>query len=299
VIRSFDELKAAARAKGPRRVAIAAAHEREVLLAAQDAQEQGLAICTLVGNGQAITRIAGEAGIDLAGMTIVDEPDPLNAARKVMFLVCKGQADVAMKGRVETGDFLRAALDREAGMRTGRLLTHVGVFEIPGFDRLIFISDAGVVVAPDMEQKVAIIENAVFVARALGIERPRVAVLAATEMVNPKIPNTMEAASLAKMAERGQINGGVIDGPLALDNAISPEAAAIKGISGEVAGHADILILPDIEAGNVLAKAITYFAKGSMAGVVYGARSPLIVASRADPHDFKLVSMALGILLAP
>ena len=143
-----------------------------MLLAAQDAQSQGLAICTLVGKGEAIVRIAAEAGIDLAGMTIVDEPDPLSAAHKVMSLVGQGEADVAMKGRVETGDFLRAALDRDAGMRTGRLLTHVGVFEIPGFDRLIFISDAGVVVAPTMEQKVAIIENAVAVARALGIELP-------------------------------------------------------------------------------------------------------------------------------
>jgi len=180
----------------------------------------------------------------------------------------------------------------------GRLLTHVGIFEIPGFDRLIFISDAGVVVAPTMEQKIEIVQNAIYVAQRLGVEQPRVAILAATEMVNPKIPTTLDAANLSKMADRGQIKGGLIDGPLALDNAISLESAQIKGIKSEVAGRADILIPPDVEAANVLAKAITYFAKGNMAGVVVGGKSPIIVASRSDPHQTKLVSMALGVLLA-
>ncbi len=298
VIRSFAELVEAARAKGPKRVAIAAAQEREVLLAAQDAERQGLAQCILVGDVPAIQEIAAEEGLDLSGMEMVHEPDPREAARRAMALVSQGHAEMAMKGRVETGDFLRAALDKEFGLRAGRLLSHVGVFEIPGFDRLIFVSDAGVVVAPDLAQKVEIVQNAIFVAQALGIPQPRVAILAATEMVNPKIPNTMDAANLAKMAERGQIVGGIVDGPLALDNAISPDAAAVKGIRSEVAGRADILIVPDIEAGNVLAKAITYFARGKMAGIVQGGRSPLIVASRADPHESKMVSMALGILLA-
>jgi phosphate butyryltransferase len=298
LIRTLEDLKVAARARGSKTVAIAAAHEREVLLAARGAQEEGIARCILVGDVERIRALAADEGFRVTDAQLIHVPDPGEASRKVMELVSTGQADVAMKGRVETGDFLRAALDRQFGLRMGRLLSHVGVFEIPGFDRLIFISDAGVVVAPDLEQKMEIVRNAIEVARALGIERPRVAILAATEMVNPKIPNTMDAANLAKMAERGQITGGVVDGPLALDNAISVEAAAIKGINGEVAGHADILILPDIEAGNVLVKAITYFAKGRMAGVVQGARSPLIVASRADPHDSKLVSMALGILLA-
>ena len=298
VIRTFEELKAAARAKGPRNVAIAGVEEREVLFAARDAKMQGFAECILVGDRETITRIAGEEGIDVSRMMIVDEPLPQQTARKVMELVNLGQADIAMKGRVETGDFLRAALDKQFNLRVGRLLTHVAIFEIPGFDRLILVSDAGVVVAPTLEQKVEIVQNAIEVAHALGVELPRVAILAATEMVNPKIPNTLDAANLAKMADRGQIMGGIIDGPLALDNAISLEAATIKGIKSDVAGSADILIVPDIEAGNVLAKAITYFAQGAMAGIVKGARSPLIVASRADPHETKLVSMALGILLA-
>lgn len=297
-IRNFQQLMDEARKRGPKVVAIAAAHEREVLLAAADAERLGLAECILVGDRPTIERIAADEGIDLQRMMIIHESDPKACAAKVMQLVSEGHAQIAMKGKVETADFLRAALNKEYGLRRGNLLTHVGAFEIPGLDRLVFVSDAGVVVAPDMEQKVEIVRNAIEVARALGVEQPKVAVLAATEMVNPKIPATLDAANLAKMADRGQITGGLVDGPLALDNAISPESVAVKGIQSQVAGHADILIPPDIEAGNVLAKAITYFANGKMAGVVVGARSPMIVASRSDAHETKLVSMALGVLLA-
>lgn len=296
-ISNFAQLLAAAREAGPKTVGIAAAHEQEVLLAAQDAEKSGIARCILVGDREQIRSLAKEHGIRFEGLMVIDEPDPRQAARKVMELVRTGDAQIAMKGRIETGDFLRAALDRDTGLRGSRLLSHVGVFEIPGFDRLIFVTDAGVVVAPDITQKMEIVQNAIEVARALGIEKPKVAVLAATEMVNPKIPTTLDAANLAKMADRGQIRGGIVDGPLALDNAISSESASIKGISSPVAGQADILVTPDVEAGNMLAKAISYFAKGRMAGVVVGARSPLIVASRSDPHETKLMSMALGIVM--
>ncbi|MEW6231361.1 MAG: bifunctional enoyl-CoA hydratase/phosphate acetyltransferase [Chloroflexota bacterium] len=297
-VKTFAELMETARKVGPKAIAIAAAHEHEVLLAAADAQSQGMATCILVGNQQLIREAAKEHNINISGMITVAEPDPKAAARRVMELVNLGHADIAMKGKIETGDFLRAALDREAGLRTGALFTHVGVFEVPGVDRLVFISDAGVVVAPTMEQKIAIVQNAINVARRLGVEQPKVAVLAATEMVNFKIPSTMDAANLSKMAERGQIQGGIVDGPLALDNAISLESAEIKGIHSPVAGQADILITPDVESGNILAKAITYFANGKMAGVVVGAKVPLVVASRSDPHETKLTSMALGVLLA-
>ncbi len=296
---SFTQLMEEARKKGPKTVAIAAAHEKEVLIAARDAEKLGLAECILVGDRHLIQHIAAEEDIDLNRMTVIHEPEPRMAARKVMEMVSLGHVQLAMKGKIETGHFLRAALDREVGIRMGKLLTHVGIFEIPGFSRLIFVSDAGVVVAPTLEQKIAIVQNAIDVARSLGIEEPKVAVLAATEMVNPKIPSTLDAANLSKMADRGQIRGGIVDGPLALDNAISEESARIKGIQSPVAGRADILITPDIEAGNVLAKAITYFAKGKMAGVVVGGRCPLVVASRSDPHETKLVSIALGVLLAP
>lgn len=298
-IRTFPELLEAARAKGPKTVAVAAAHQSEVMLAGLDAEVAGLAEVILVGDGDQIRQIASNEDFDISRMEVVHAPEHHEAAWTVMKLVSDGQAEIAMKGRVETSDFLRAALSRELGLRTGRLFSHVAAFEIPGFDRLIFISDAGVIVAPDLEQKVQIVQNAIYVAHAMDINMPRVAILAATEVVNPKIPTTLDAANLSKMADRGQIKGGLVDGPLALDNAISPESVQIKGIKSEVAGHADILIAPDIEAGNVLAKAITYFAQGKMAGVVVGGRCPLILPSRSDTREAKLVSLALGVMLAP
>ncbi len=298
MIKSFEMLLDAARAKGPKRIAVAAADQAEVMLAGLDAELAGLAEVILVGDSAKIRQIADDEAFDIARMQVIHRPQPQEAAWQVMKLVSDGQAEIAMKGRVETSDFLRAALSKDLGLRTGRLFSHVAVFEIPSFDRLIFISDAGVVVAPDLEQKVQIVQNSIYVAHALGISLPRVAVLAATEVVNPKIPTTLDAANLSKMADRGQIKGGLVDGPLALDNAISPESARIKGIKSEVAGYADILIAPDIEAGNVLAKAITYFAQGKMAGVVVGARCPLILPSRSDTREAKLVALALGVMLA-
>ncbi len=297
-IRAFSQLLDAAKSKGPKTVAVAAAHQSEVLLAGLDAEEAGLAEVILVGDRDRIRQIASDEGFDISRMELVHQPQEHDAAWQVMKLVSDGGADIAMKGKVETSDFLRAALSKELNLRAGRLFTHVAVFEIPGFDRLIYISDAGVIVAPNLEQKVQIVQNAIDVAHKLEIDLPRVAVLAATEVVNPKIPTTLDAANLSKMADRGQISGGLVDGPLALDNAISPESARIKGIKSEVAGYADILIAPDIEAGNVLAKAITYFAQGKMAGVVVGGRCPLILPSRSDPREHKLVSLALGVMLA-
>jgi phosphate butyryltransferase len=296
-IASFSQLMAKAKETGPKAIVVMAPHEPEILLAARDAEAEGIAEVTLVGDADLITALAAGHDVDISRMHVLSEPDPIVGARKVMELLRTGQVDLAMKGKIETGDFLRAALDREAGLRMGRLFSHVAILEIPGFDRLLFVTDSGVVVAPTLEQKMEIVQNAITVAQRLGIAEPKVAILAATEMVNPKIPTTVEAATLAKMADRRQIQGGIVDGPLALDNAISPESAAIKGIHSPVAGCADILVAPDVEAGNMLVKAITYFAKGRMAGVVVGAKSPLVVASRSDPHETKLISMALGVLL--
>lgn len=297
-ITKLEQLMSEARTVGPKMVAVALPHEQEILLAAGDAEREGIANFTLVGDRSLIRQLAADYDIDITRMMVIEEAEPEAAARKTMELLRLGHADLAMKGKIETGAFLRAAFDREAGLRAGRLFTHVGVFEMPGFDRLLFVTDAGVVVAPTLQQKVEIVQNAIMVAQRLGIEAPKVAILAATEMVNPKIPTTLDAANLAKMADRGQIQGGLVDGPLALDNAISRESAEIKGITGPVAGCADILVTPDVEAGNMLSKAISYFAKGRMAGVVVGGKSPLIVASRSDPHEVKLMSIALGVLLA-
>jgi len=298
LIRNFTQLREEARRVGPRTVVIADAQDHEALLAARDAEERGIANFVLIGDAAAIEQEAAEHQVDISGMKLVQEADRRAAAYRAMEMLSSGEVHCAMKGRIFTADFLKAALDPAVRLRTGKLLTHVAVFDIPGFDRLLLLSDAGVVVAPNLEQKMHIVQNAVDVAHRLGIEVPRVAILAAAEMVNPKIPSTMDAANLSKMADRGQIYGAIVDGPLALDNAISPEAARIKGIHSQVAGQADILIAPDLEAGNALAKAIIYFARSDLAGVVVGARMPLILPSRADTHEAKMMSIVLGVLMS-
>lgn len=296
-IKSFQQLKYEAAWLGPKRVAIAAAANEEILQAAREAQSAGMAHCILVDDKAKLARLAEAHHIAIDDMTILDIGDHEQASLAVARMARAGEADVVMKGAVKTAPFMRAVLDRDAGLRTGRLFTHVAVFEIPGFNRLLLISDAGIVVAPDIYQKIEIVQNAINVALKLGIERPKVAILAAAELVDPKIPATVDAANLAKMSERGQIVGGVVDGPLALDNAISEASAEIKGINSPIVGQADILIVPDVEAGNLLAKAITYFGRGEMAGIVVGGCAPIVVTSRSDSHITKLVSIALSIVM--
>jgi phosphate butyryltransferase len=297
-IKTFDQLLVAAQAKGPKRIAVVFAHEPNTLQAVHQAHERGLAECVLIGDAAAIHETASVQGLNLESAQIIHETYPDDAARRAVEMINTHQADIAMNGLAQPRYLIGAALDRINGLRTGRLLTDVSIFEIPNLDRLILVSDIGIVVSPTMEQRIGIVRNAVEVAHALGIDLPKVAILAATEMVNTKIPLSMEAANLSKMAQRGQIKGALIDGPLALDNAISPEAARVKGIQSDVAGYANVLIAPDIEAGNILAKTIIYFAKGKMASVVVGGRCPLVLPSRSDPPETKLVSMALGIYLS-
>ncbi|RLC82725.1 MAG: phosphate butyryltransferase [Chloroflexi bacterium] len=296
-ITSFTQLIEAAKAKGPKKLAIAFSQEAATILAARKAYDEGIAIPILMGDVEAIKAIAAEKGVSLDEFELIQDNNDRLGCVRVVEMARNGEVDLIMNGLAQPGHLLRAALDKEKGLRTAKLVTDVSIFEIPGRDKLLFISDIGVVVSPTLEEKVSIVQNAIDVAHALGIECPKVAILAATEMVNPKIPVSMDAANLAKMAQRGQIRGGIVDGPLALDNAISPRSAAIKGIRSEVAGDADIIIAPDIEAGNILAKAITYFAKGKMAGVAVGARCPLVLPSRADPPETKFVSIALGVYL--
>lgn len=298
MVRSFAEVLAAAKRLGPRIVAIAAADEIEVLEAAAQARAEGIAEPILVGRKQQINALAAEADLDLVGVEIIEEADPKVAGAIAVHLVRAGDADIVMKGRMDIADLLRAALHKEQGLRAGRLLTHVSVFELPGFDRLLFVTDAGVVPEPDLAQKAQIVQNAIDTVHQLGIPRPRVAILAALEMVNPKMPSTTDAANLAKMADRGQIRGGIVDGPLALDNAISQHSAELKGIKSPVAGRADILVTPDVESGNILAKGMTYFAGGTVASVVVGAKAPIVATGRADPSENKLASIALAVLLS-
>lgn len=296
-IRNFAQLLDAALLSAPKRVAIVGGGQRQTLHAARLARGMGLANCVLIDSPARLESIADEEGMDLTGIEIIDEDDMVQAAYRAVEMVHAEEADLVMNGRALPVELMKAALDREKGLRIGKVITDVSIFEIPDVDRLIFISDVAIVVSPTLAQKVAIVQNAIDTAIELGVEQPKVAILAATEMVNPEMPANMDAANLSKMSERGQIRGGLVDGPLALDNAISLKAAQMKGIESRVAGYADILITPDVESGNILAKALSYFAKGHMAGVVVGAKCPIVMPSRSDPPQQKLLSLALGVYL--
>lgn len=293
-----DVISAAKSLPNRQRLVVAAAQDKDVLEAVGDAVKWGIVSAILVGDEEKITGIAGEVGLDLGKCTLVPETDPIQAARKAVAMVASGQGDLVMKGKVGTADILRAVLDKEQGLRTGKLLSHVTALDIPGYDRLLFMTDGAMNIAPDLGQKVQIIQNAVDAALAVGLTQPKVAVLAAVELVNPDMPAALEAALLAKMADRRQIKGAVVDGPLALDNAVSLHSAEVKGIDSPVAGKADILVVPDIEAGNVLYKSIVYFAKARVGGVIAGAKAPVVLTSRSDSHQAKLDSIAFSAVYA-
>jgi phosphate butyryltransferase len=296
-IRNFAQLLEAALTRAPKRVAIVGGGQRQTLHAVRLARGMGLAQCILLDDPQRIKAISEEQGIDLADIDIIPEADMVEAACRAVEMIHNDQADLIMNGRALPVEVLRPALDAEKGLRIGKVMSEVSIFEIPDFDRLVFVSDIFLVVSPTLAQKVWIVQNAIDTAVELGVDKPKVAILASTEMVNPDIPAGMDAANLSKMAERGQIRGGVVDGPLALDNAISAKAAQMKGIDSQVAGHADILIAPDVESGNILAKALSYFAHAHMAAVVVGGKCPIVLPSRSDPPEQKLLSLALGIYL--
>jgi phosphate butyryltransferase len=294
---SFEDILQAVKGKTPKRVAVAAAQDDAVLEAVRGAREQKIAEFTLVGDIDKIKAVAAKLDVNLDDVALVHEPDDRRAAYRAVALVSGGQADVLMKGLINTADLLRAVLDKEVGLRTGRVLSHAAVFDLPGFERLLIVTDGGMNIAPTLQQKADIIQNSVLLTNVFGINPAKVAVLAAVEVINPDMPATLEAAALTQMASRGQIRGAIVDGPLALDNAICLEAAKHKGITSLVAGAADILVTPDIEAGNMLGKSLVYIAKGKIAGLILGAAKPVVVTSRADSFEAKLMSIALGALL--
>lgn len=298
MIRSFDEVLDRVRAAEKRKVAVAVAQDEPVLEAIKGAKEKGIADAVLVGNTDEIKLIAEKIGMNIEEFEIIHEPNEGKATLKAVELVSKGQADMVMKGLVDTKTFLKAVLNKEVGLRTGNLLSHVAVFEVEGFNRLLFVTDAAVNTYPDLNAKVDMIKNAVQVAKAVGVEMPKVAPLCAVEVVNPDMPATVDASLLAKMNDRGQIKGCIIDGPLALDNAISEEAAQHKKIGGPVAGKADILLLPNIESANVMYKTLTHFTKSKNGGIMVGTSAPVILTSRADSFETKMYSIALAALVA-
>uniref|UniRef100_A0A1S2MH98 Phosphate butyryltransferase n=2 Tax=Anaerobacillus isosaccharinicus TaxID=1532552 RepID=A0A1S2MH98_9BACI len=279
-------------------VAVAAAEDEEVIEAVVKAVERKLATFMLYGNANKIKSLltARDSGYEVSQFVkIVDTKDENDSARLAVQSVSDGSADVLMKGLVSTSVILKEVLNKEYGLRTGSVLSHVAAFQIQGFDRLIFVTDAAMNIAPDLKQKVEIINNAVFLANRLGISLPKVAAISAVETVNPNMVATIDAALLAQMNARGQIKNCVVDGPLALDNAISMQAAKLKGLKGEVAGKADIIMVPTIEVGNALYKSLVYFAKAKVGGVIAGAKAPIVLTSRADSAESKLYSLALAV----
>jgi phosphate butyryltransferase len=263
----------------------------------EQAQGAGIVRATLVGDQPAIEAVAAREGLRLTGVDIVHEPDPSRATWQVVGLAREGAAHVVVKGQIHTAELLSAALNRHVGIRGPGLLTHVAIFELPGLDRLIYLSDSGVVVQPDVSQKLEIINNVVAVAHLFGLVEPKVAILAASDTVHPKIPASIDALALAKMAEQGWVEGAVVDGPLGLELAISPETAQVEESDSPIAGLADVLIVPNVEAGNIAAKGLLYFARARMAGLVVGAKVPIIISSRADSAETRYLSLAMAAVL--
>ena len=270
--------------------------DEAALKGALDAAKAGLITPVLIGPEGKIRATAEAAHLDISGVELIATAHSHAAAEQAVAEVRAGKLHALMKGSLHTDELMHAIVNHTLGLRTGRRMSHVFVLDVPAYPRPLLLSDAAINVTPDLDTKRDIIQNAIDLAHALGISAPRVALLSAVETVNPTIPSTLDAASLCKMAERGQITGGVLDGPLAFDNAVSEESAKAKHIVSPVAGHADILIVPDLVSGNMLAKQLEYLAQAQVAGVVLGARVPIILTSRADKADARLASTAIAVL---
>ncbi len=298
MLKTFDEVLEKAKDYGPKKMAVASAGAEDVLKAVESARKEGLTDSILVGDKKEIIQIAEKMEIDPTNYEIIDKSGKNEIARCTVELVRNKKASILMKGMMGTARLLKAILDKEIGLRNNRLLSHAYVLEVKNYSRIIVITDGAMNISPDLSQKAQIIQNAIYFCHSLGIKKPKVAALAAVELVNPVMPATIDAACLAKMSERGQIVGGIVDGPLAFDNAISKESALHKGIESPISGEVDILLAPDIEAANIFAKGLVYLAKAQPAGVLLGAKAPVVLVSRSDSAESKLYSISLGVLMS-
>jgi phosphate acetyltransferase len=294
----FDRLVAAAQGVAPAVTAVVHPCDQISLESAVEAARLKLIVPILVGPKARIRDVAARFHLNIEGFEIVDAEHSHDAATKAVALVREGRAEALMKGSLHTDELMAAVVGREGGLRTARRISHCFIMDVPGRPEALFITDAAVNITPTLAEKVDIVQNTIDLAHAIGVSDVRVAILSAMETVNPNVPSTLEAAALCKMADRGQITGAVLDGPLALDNAISPEAAAIKKIASPVAGRANVLVVPDLEAGNMLAKSMSFLSGADAAGIVLGARVPIILTSRADALLTRLASCAVATLLA-
>jgi phosphate acetyltransferase len=294
----YDRLIAAAKQVPAATTLVVHPCDETSLRGAVEAAEAGIIVPTLVGPAAKIKSVARQHGLDIARYQIVDVPHSDAAAARAVELIRESKGELLMKGSLHTDELMREVASSKTGLRTERRISHVFIMDVPTHADTLFITDAAINIFPDLDAKRDIIQNAIDLFAAIGLGTPRVAVLSAVETVTTKIPSTIEAAALCKMAERGQITGGLLEGPLAFDNAIDPEAAKIKGIKSPVAGHAQILVVPDLEAGNMLAKNLTFLAKADAAGIVLGARVPIILTSRADSVRSRMASCAVAVLYA-
>jgi phosphate acetyltransferase len=294
----YERLVEEARQRPPVTTAIAHPCDDVSLECAVEAARLGLIVPTLVGPAARIRELASRAAIDISGLEIIDAVHSHDSAEKAVERVRSGRAEALMKGSLHTDELMGAVVARETGIRTARRISHCFIMDVPGHPTALIITDAAVNIAPTLKDKVDIVQNAIDLAHAMGVTEVLVAILSAMETVNPDVPSTIEAAALCKMADRGQITGALLDGPLALDNAISPEAAATKGITSKVAGRANVLVVPDLEAGNMLAKSLSFLAGADAAGIVLGARVPIVLTSRADVLLTRLASCAVAVMLA-
>jgi phosphotransacetylase len=294
----YEQLLERCRSLAPVPTAVAHPCEASALAGPLEAARHGLIVPILVGPAGKIGEIARAEGLDLDGIRIVDVAHSHAAAARAVEMVRTGEAELLMKGSLHTDELLAAVVARDTGLRTGRRLSHVFIMDVPTYHKVLIVTDAAINIAPTLEDKADIVQNAVDLAISLGVARPKVAILGAVETVTSKMPATIDAAALCKMAERGQIRGAILDGPLAFDNAISRDAARVKGIESEVAGDPDILLAPDLEAGNILAKQLTFLANADSAGLVLGARVPVVLTSRADSVRSRIASCGVGMLAA-
>lgn len=293
----FEPLFEKAKSMGRARVAVAAAEDKEVLEAVKLAQMEGLITPVLVGDVEKIKRLSQEIGLYLGESELIHEMSPVVAAHKAIDTVVDGQADFLMKGLINSSDFLRAVLRPDRGLRTGRLLSHFAAFHVPGFSRLLFVTDGGINVAPNLSQKKEILQNSLLYLKHIGMDLVNVIVLAANEVVSPKIPSTLDAQALAEMNQRGEFPGAIVEGPLALDGALSAVALKHKGISSRINGDVDLFLVPTIEVGNVLGKSMVYFAGATMVGIVLGAQVPIVMTSRNDTQRNKFMALTMAALI--
>lgn len=297
-MKAFEEIIKLAKEKGPKKIVVAAAEEKPVLKAIKAAIEENIVKAILVGDELKIRNICTEIELNTDTVEIINMPDVSEASRKAVSLVSSNKADIIMKGFVDTSIILKAILDKEIGLRTGKILSHAAVFELEKYHKILFITDAAMNISPNLDQKKQILENTVELAHALGIKKPKVAIICAKEKVNKKMIHTVDAAELVKLNENDDIQNCLVAGPFALDNAISKEASKHKKIDSPVAGDADILLMPNIETGNVLYKALTFFSNSKNAGILLGTKAPVVLTSRSDTEIAKLYSIALGVLHA-